>query len=75
MDSSRLSFQEIEIHHFDGFAGLQKITRADSAFFDGKQWTLEGVSIIEIGKSEVIPLELNELRGFQGSNLSCSNRL
>ena len=51
-----IKFQEIEIHHFDGFAGPQKITRADSAYFDGEQWSLEGVSIIEIGKSEVVPL-------------------
>ena len=53
-----ISFQEVEIHHFDGFAGLQKITRADSAFFDGEQWRLENVSIIEIGKSEVVPVTL-----------------
>ncbi|MDX2481935.1 MAG: LPS export ABC transporter permease LptG [Desulfuromusa sp.] len=51
-----IKFQEIEIHHFDGFAGPQKITRADSAYFDGEQWSLEGVSIIEIGKSEVVSL-------------------
>jgi lipopolysaccharide export system permease protein len=51
-----IKFQEIEIHHFDGFAGPQKITRADSAYFDGEQWSLEGVSIIDIGKSEVVPL-------------------
>ena len=36
-----ISFQEIEIHHFDGFAGLQKITRADSAFFDGNSGPLK----------------------------------
>lgn len=50
-----ISFQEVEIHHFDGFSGLQKITRADRAFFDGRQWSLQGVSIIDIGKSEVTP--------------------
>ena len=50
-----ITFQDIEIHHFDGFSGLQKITRAESAFFDGEQWTLEGVSEIEISKSAVIP--------------------
>lgn len=48
-----INFQEVEIHHFEGFSGLQKITRADSAFFDGQQWSLEDVSIVEIGKSEV----------------------
>ena len=61
-----ISFQEIEIHHFDGFTGLQKITRADSAFFDGKQWTLEGVSIIEIGQSEVTPVKLEHTPWVSG---------
>ena len=50
-----ISFQEIEIHHFNGFSGLQKIIRAESAFFDGEQWTLEGVSEIELTPSGVIP--------------------
>ena len=48
------TFQDVEIHHFNGFSGLQKITRAESAFFDGEQWTLEGVSEIEIGPTAVI---------------------
>lgn len=61
-----ISFQEVEIHHFDGFSGLQKITRADSAFFDGEQWRLEGVSIIEIGKSGVIPQELERTPWVSG---------
>jgi len=50
-----INFLDIEIHHFDGFSGLKKITRAESAFFDGEQWTLEGVSITEIGSSAVVP--------------------
>jgi lipopolysaccharide export system permease protein len=50
-----ISFQEVEIHHFDGFSGLQRITRADRAFFDGRQWSLQGVSVVDIGKSEVTP--------------------
>ena len=49
-----INFQDVEIHHFDGFSGLRKITRADSAFFDGDQWTLEGVSEIDIGPTEVV---------------------
>ena len=61
-----IKFQEIEIHHFEGFAGPQKITRADSAYFDGEQWSLEGVSIIEIGKSEVIPLSLERTPWVSG---------
>lgn len=61
-----INFQEVEIHHFDGFAGLQKITRADSAFFDGEQWSLEGVSIIEIGKSEVTPIILDRTPWVSG---------
>ena len=50
-----INFLDIEIHHFDGFSGLKKITRAESAFFDGEQWTLEGVSVIDIGSSAVVP--------------------
>ena len=50
-----ITFQDIEIHHFDGFSGLQKIIRADLAFFDGEQWTLEDVSEIVIGQSGVVP--------------------
>jgi lipopolysaccharide export system permease protein len=51
-----IKFQDVEIHHFDGFSGLRKITRAESAFFDGEQWTLEGVTEIEIGQLEVKPM-------------------
>jgi lipopolysaccharide export system permease protein len=61
-----ISFQEVEIHHFDGFTGLQKITRADSAFFDGEQWKLEGVSIIEIGDSGVIPTAIDHAQWSSG---------
>jgi lipopolysaccharide export system permease protein len=50
-----ISFQEVEIHHFEGFSGLQKITRADSASFDGQKWELEGVSSIEIERTGVTP--------------------
>ena len=48
-----INFQDVEIHHFDGFSGLEKITRAKTAFFDGEQWTLEGVSEMAIGPSGV----------------------
>lgn len=61
-----INFQEIEIHHFDGFSGLQKITRADSAFFDGEQWSLEGVSIIEISASGVVPTNLDRTPWVSG---------
>lgn len=61
-----ISFQEVEIHHFDGFTGLNKITRADSAFFDGTQWTLENVSIIEIGKTEVVSIKLDHTPWVSG---------
>lgn len=61
-----ISFQEIEIHHFDGFAGLQKITRADSAYFDGQRWTLEDVSIIEIDQSAVVPIKLKQTPWVSG---------
>jgi lipopolysaccharide export system permease protein len=61
-----ISFLDIEIHHFDGFASLKKITRADIAFFDGEQWTLEGVSEIEIGDSEVIANKLDRTPWVSG---------
>ncbi|MDH4018222.1 MAG: LPS export ABC transporter permease LptG [Xanthomonadales bacterium] len=61
-----INFQEIEIHHFGGFAELQKITRAESAFFDGDQWTLEGVSIVEISQAEVTPLKLERTPWVSG---------
>ena len=53
-----ISFQDVEIYQFDGFAGLQKITRAESAFFDGEQWTLENVQEIEIKPTGVMPKNL-----------------
>jgi lipopolysaccharide export system permease protein len=61
-----ISFLDIEIHHFDGFSGLQKITRAESASFSGGQWTLENVSIVEIGESEVIPRKLDRTPWVSG---------
>lgn len=61
-----INFQEIEIHHFDGFAGLQKITRADSAYFDGARWTLEGVSIIDIGQTAVTPIKVERTPWVSG---------
>ena len=45
---------------------MQKITRADSAFFDGEQWTLEGVSIIQIEPSEVISSEFERTPWVSG---------
>jgi lipopolysaccharide export system permease protein len=38
-----ISFQDVQIFSFNGFSGLQKITHAESASFDGEQWTLENV--------------------------------
>lgn len=49
-----ISFLDVEIHHFDGFAELQKITRAESAFFDGEQWSLENVSVTEYTPEAVV---------------------
>lgn len=48
-----INFQDVEIHHFDGFAGLRKITLAGNATFDGDEWTLEDVSEIGIGDSGI----------------------
>jgi lipopolysaccharide export system permease protein len=61
-----IKFQDVEIHHFNDFSGLQKITRAESAFFDGEQWTLEGVSILDIGRFEVTPLKLDRTPWISG---------
>jgi len=61
-----ISFQEVEIHHFEGFSGLQKITRADSASFDGQKWELEGVSTIEIERSGVTPGRSDHLTWVSG---------
>jgi len=61
-----ISFEDIEIHHFDGFSALLKITRADKAFFDGEQWTLEGVSEIEIGQTAVTLTKLDRTPWVSG---------
>ena len=61
-----INFQEVEIHHFEGFSGLKRITRADTAFFDGEQWSLEGVSIIDIEKNGVVPLKLERTPWVSG---------
>lgn len=52
-DQQSISFHDLEIYHFEGFSGLQKISRAKNAFFDGERWTLEGVSVTKIGSSAV----------------------
>jgi lipopolysaccharide export system permease protein len=49
-----ITFQDVELHHFSSFSGLQKITRAENAFFDGEQWTLETVTEIKIGELDVV---------------------
>ncbi len=50
-----ISFQKVDIYNFDGFAGLKKITHAESAFFDGDQWTLENVYQADISPSGIAP--------------------
>lgn len=61
-----ISFQDIEIYTFDGFAGLQKITRAARAFFDGDQWTLEDVSVVQIGQQAVLASSSTHARWIFG---------
>lgn len=61
-----INFQDVEIHHFDGFSGLQKITRAESAFFDGEQWSLENVSVIDIDGSGVVPQKFERTPWISG---------
>jgi len=50
-----ISFQNVEIYRLDGFSGLEKITHAENAFFDGEQWTLEGVFEAKINPTGVVP--------------------
>ena len=66
-----ISFLDVEIHHFDGFSVLRKITRAESAFFDGEQWSLENVSITEITPMPSYRVSWNVRHGFRVSNPSC----
>jgi len=61
-----ITFQDVEILHFDGFVGLQKITRAESAFFDGEQWTLESVSEVRIDPSGVSPSKRERIPWVSG---------
>lgn len=61
-----ISFQDIDIYRFDGFAGLQKIIHAESAFFDGEQWTLENVYEMEINPTGIIPLKLDRTPWISG---------
>jgi lipopolysaccharide export system permease protein len=61
-----ISFLDVEIHQFDGFSGLQKITRAESAFFDGEQWSLENVSVIEFEDGQVVPKTLARVPWVSG---------
>ena len=61
-----ISFQNVEIYGFDGFSGLQKITRAESANFDGEQWILENVSEVEIGDAAVKPNNVERIPWVSG---------
>ena len=61
-----INFQDVEIHHFNGFTGLQKITRAESAFFDGNQWTLEDVAEINVSEQGVIPTKHERIPWVSG---------
>lgn len=61
-----INFQDVEIHHFDGFTGLQKITRASSATFDGEEWTLEDVSEIGIGAANISLVQHKSLSWVSG---------
>jgi lipopolysaccharide export system permease protein len=45
---------------------LQKITRADRAFFNGGQWRLEGVSIMDIEKDGVTRTKLENASWVSG---------
>ena len=53
-----ISFQDVEIYSFDGFSGLNKITRAKSAFFDSDHWTLQDVFEIRVDTESIVPASL-----------------
>ncbi len=61
-----MRFLDVEIHHFDGFSNLQKITRADSASFYGEQWLLENVSVMEITPAGVVPTQMESTPWVSG---------
>ena len=61
-----INFQDVEIYDFDGFSGLQKITRAKSAYFDGEQWTLEDVSELVIEDRAVTPSKHERMPWISG---------
>lgn len=61
-----ISFQDVEIYRFDGFAGLQKITRAESAFFDGEEWSLENVHEVAIKPAGVTLTSLDRTPWVSG---------
>jgi lipopolysaccharide export system permease protein len=61
-----ISFQDVEIYGFDGFSGLQKITRADSANFDGEHWILENVSEVKIDDTAVTPNKVERVPWVSG---------
>ena len=63
-----ISFQNVEIFRFSGFAGLQKIIHAENAFFDGDQWTLEGVFETDITPAGVIPSKQERTTWDSGVN-------
>lgn len=61
-----ISFLDVEIHHFDGFSHLQKITRAESASFYGERWLLENVSVTEITPTGVVTTQLKSTPWISG---------
>jgi len=61
-----ISFKDIEIYHFDGFSELKKITRAETAYFDGEQWALENVDQVDIDKSGIVPHQVDRTPWVSG---------
>lgn len=48
-----VEFRDVVIYTFDDGTDLRDITRAENAVHDGDQWTLEGVSRLEISGDQV----------------------
>ena len=48
-----VEFRDVVIYAFDDGIDLREITRAKNAVHDGDQWTLEGVSRLEINQDQV----------------------
>jgi lipopolysaccharide export system permease protein len=61
-----ISFKDVEIYHFDGFSDLKKITRAETAYFDGEQWALENVATVDIEMTGIVANQIERTPWVSG---------